>query len=473
VVVLHHGRVIADRSPADTRGLAGGRRVRCVTQLEQAQVQRVPGVTDIASECTFHDHHHDNSRGHAARAARRGHGKHVGLMRRFVPNGLRLLPRGHRLGWTPYAWLLYLATFLVEPVIRTQHGRADAAYWAVTAAGVMVFLIAYFRAYWVRGARLLGHAGVMALLGVAFSPINQGAPVFFVYAAATAANLDRPRHGWAAVIGLALLGGMTAGLTDAAPFGFILGTLITLLVGGVNVHFAAEARAQAKLRMAHAEIEHLAAVAERERIARDLHDVLGHTLSLIVLKSELARRLATRDAQRAAAEMKDVEDVARRTLQEVREAISGYRASLADERQKAEAMLRAAGISAEFDVDEAPLPRAIDEVLALALREGVTNVVRHSGATRCRAVLERRPGEVVLLLGDDGRGHIGGEGSGLRGMRERVSSFGGSLQVAKGISNGALAGMRGLTLRISIPVAVPVTGPPVDGDAPNLREAAG
>ena len=142
--------------------------------------------------------------------------------------------------------------------------------------------------------------------------------------------------------------------------------------------------------------------------------------------------------------MRDVEDVARRTLQEVREAIRGYRATLADEAARAAGMLRTAGIAAEFDVDPAGLPRAIEETLALALRESVTNVVRHAGASKCVVRLVRDGREVALLIEDDGRGGNAPEGAGLRGMRERVEAFGGRLERLPG---------RGMRLRVALPAA--------------------
>src|SRR5690606_2971579 len=109
------------------------------------------------------------------------------------------------------------------------------------------------------------------------------------------------------------------------------------LLGAVNYHDARVARANRRLRLAQEQIEHLATVAERERIARDLHDLLGHTLSLIVLKAELTGRLAERDPTRAATEVRDIEHVARQALREVREAIRGYRASVQDEAERARA----------------------------------------------------------------------------------------------------------------------------------------
>lgn len=359
---------------------------------------------------------------------------------------LRLLPPGSPHGWTPYAWLFYLPTFLIEPIARTRAGQASVLYWVATLVGLGVFLTAYFRAYWVRGVRLLPVIAVQAALAVTYSPFNIGACVLFVYAAAAAAQLDRTRDALRLVLLIGGLGAATALVIDAPVFFWITSVGVTLLIGTVTMHDAQSRRVQHKLRLAQGEIEHLAQVAERERIARDLHDVLGHTLSLIVLKAELARKLADRDVARAAAEMCDVEAVARRTLQEVREAIRGYRATLEDEAARAGAMLKAAGIAEAFELSSSELPQPVEETLALALREAVTNVVRHSGASVCRARLHRARETVTLEVEDDGRGSNAPEGSGLRGMRERVEVFGGRVMRLPG---------RGMKLRVVLPAEEP------------------
>jgi two-component system sensor histidine kinase DesK len=368
------------------------------------------------------------------------------------PGGFRLLPRDGAHGWTPYAWLLYLGTFLIEPVIRTGTGRAGGLYWAATAAGLAVFLAAYFRGYWLAGRRLLWVVGVHTALGVLFSPINVGACVFYVYGAATAGAIGEKRLALPLIAGVSAVGAATAFLTAAPGFYWIAAVPVAVVIGAVNLHYAEVALAQRQLRRAQEEVEHMAAVAERERIARDLHDVLGHTLSLIVLKSELAGRLAERDAARAAAEIREVEQVARRTLQEVREAIRGYRATLADEAARARALLTAAGIAADIDVATAGLPPAIEETLAFALREAATNAARHSGASRCRVRLERSRDEVRLHVEDDGRGSAAPDGTGLRGMRERVEACGGRVE-------------RGGTAGTTLVVRVPTAPPAADGAA--------
>ena len=201
--------------------------------------------------------------------------------------------------------------------------------------------------------------------------------------------------------------------------------LLLIVLVGVGNHFGAVAHCTGeKLRLADDEIEHLAKVAERERIARDLHDLLGHTLSLITLKAELARKLVDRDPQRAKQEMLDVEHTSRAALADVREAISGYRGEgLAAELIRARKTLETAGIAVDSDVAELPLSPAQETVLALALREAVTNVVRHAQARQCSVRLQRESDLCTLEIADNGCGADAPEGNGLRGMRERLEAI--------------------------------------------------
>jgi two-component system sensor histidine kinase DesK len=184
-----------------------------------------------------------------------------------------------------------------------------------------------------------------------------------------------------------------------------------------------------KLRKANEEIENLAKVAERERIARDLHDVLGHTLSVITLKSELAGKLIDRDPQRAGKEIREVEQISRQALTDVRDAIRGYRSQgLVAELAQAKSTLETAGLTVQCDAATTmKLPAVQESVLSLAVREAVTNVVRHAQARTCRMRLEQQNGSCRLEIHDDGCGSSNGEGNGLRGMRERVEMLGGTL----------------------------------------------
>lgn len=366
---------------------------------------------------------------------------------------LRLLPHNEDVGWTPYAWLIFMPVFFVQPALRPT----SAVMWAAHVAGGLAFLASYFRSHWVRGRDLVPMILVPLALGVGFSPINAGAYVFFTYAASCAARVERPARALAWIVAISVIG-LAIAFAIKAPLYFWLGHgVFTPLIGAVNLHFAQVGRATAKLRAAHDEIEHLAAVAERERIARDLHDVLGHTLSLIVLKAELASKLAERDPARAVKEIRDVETVSRLALKEVREAIRGYRPTLADELTRARTLLTTARIGATIDttidVDSLKTREGAEEVMALALREAVTNVVRHSGASRAsiRAWSEAAAGHAILEVADDGRGTKQPEGAGLRGMRERVEAINGYVSSTFG---------EGTRLTITIPLTAVAHGAP-------------
>ncbi len=264
----------------------------------------------------------------------------------------------------------------------------------------------------------------------ALIPFHHGAVgCLLIYAiAAGAFTTSLPRVLALMGVNLGLLGIYT--YNTNAPLPFWGSMLLLIILVGLGNHFGAKAHcAEEKLQLAQSEVEHLAKVAERERIARDLHDLLGHTLSLITLKAELARKLVDRDPQRAKQEMQDVEKTSRAALADVREAISGYRGEgLATELIRARKTLETAGIAVDSDLAELPLSPAQETVLALALREAITNVVRHAQARRCSVQLRRENDVCTLEIADNGRGADAPEGNGLRGMRERLEALGGSLQ---------------------------------------------
>lgn len=187
---------------------------------------------------------------------------------------------------------------------------------------------------------------------------------------------------------------------------------------------------------------------ERERIAQDLHDVLGHSLSGLALKAELARRLFHSDPARALAEISDVERIARQALEEVRAAIHGYYAGdIHAELERAQSLLQAAGIRVESRCEQLSLPPAQERVLALIVREAVTNILRHSQAGSCRLALRRTPADCLLEIVDDGRGGTLREGLGMRSIRTRAEALGGT---------AVWRSTAGTCLRVRLPVT-PVT----------------
>jgi two-component system, NarL family, sensor histidine kinase DesK len=340
-----------------------------------------------------------------------------------------------------WLWLAYTAFLFIAPLVEPSR-----ALWFCTLAVFAAFLgvfAAFVRCSNEGKSVRVWMIGATFALGLIAFPWNPGACTFFVYTAAflpfTIVSIPRVFLGFL-IEALFILG---EGYIFHAHRGFLhiywpntfIAIFLTIVIGGGNIFFAQQKRADRQLRAAQDENLALAAVAERERIARDLHDVLGHTLSVIVLKAELANRLIgrddTSDHQRAAVEIADVERIARTALAEVREAIGGYRSrGLTAEIEAARLTLDAAGVTLLLDSapsSGAQLSAAEETALALALREAVTNIVRHARATICRLRFVTDMGRRGLIVEDNGAHAIAREGNGLRGMRERIESLGGQL----------------------------------------------
>jgi two-component system, NarL family, sensor histidine kinase DesK len=332
--------------------------------------------------------------------------------------------------WWDFIWLIYSVFYIVEPISRNNR-----AYWIqfsiVYALFVAIYAgIVFARQRWQHYALL----SCLTLLGVYYFAHNQAADGMFIYVAAFIPFITESLA--ICLITIATMSAITFGealYLHMSPWVWGFGCFFTLVVGGTNLFTAQRLRSNSKLQMAQEEIEQLAKVAERERIARDLHDVLGHTLSVIVLKSELAGRLFSRNPERAAAEIADVEHIARKALTDVREAIRGYRAEgLTAEIRRAHGVLDAAGVALVCEETPLALSPTEESVLSLVLREAVTNIVRHAQASHCVVRFQEKDGQTVLVVEDDGRGGVREDGNGVRGMRERIEALGGHFAVDAG-----------------------------------------
>jgi len=346
-----------------------------------------------------------------------------------------------RADYWDFIWIVYSIFFFIEPINR--HSRR---YWLEFACFYAIFLALYSGIVLAR-RRWQSYVCItlLAILGIAYYPQNNGAFGCSIFAAAFLPFVTE-----SLVIclgGIALLSASLVAegiLLHLSPWSWGMGVFFTLIVGGTNFFLSQRFRANSKLELAHEEIEQLAKVAERERIARDLHDVLGHTLSVIVLKSELAGRLLDGNPERAAAEMADVEMIARKALSEVREAITGYRAEgLAAEIKRARGTLDTAGVTLVCESQPPALNPSEETVMSLAVREAVTNVVRHAQASQCVMRFVAQEGRTVLVVEDNGRGGAREDGNGLRGMRERIEALGGRF---------AIDGSEGTRLTIELPL---------------------
>lgn len=394
---------------------------------------------------------------------------------------------GHITGVPPVLlWLIWLMwlPFLIQPTSDLLH-LPPSPRKAASAVGLALFLGAYLWTTWQGASRLTrplrtgvreqGRAwwlpiGALAALSVVL-PFVQGSWGLggFIYTSASVASRLTARQCVLVFSGLMLFVVLVGALT-LAPWPMIaLMVFLTPAVGATVASFTGAIRTNRDLRLARREIARLAVSEERLRIARDLHDLLGHTLSLIALKSELAGQLIPENPARAQREVQDIETAARTALQEVREAVAGYRqTSLADELENAHQLLAAAGIQCRVHNDAGTVPPAVEALLTWVVREGVTNVIRHSRATTCVISLTREPEHVCLGVVDDGHGghtatdtatdtagRMGRMGNGLPGIRERVAALGGTCAAGP-------AGARGFQLTVRLPLqslrARPVAG---------------
>jgi two-component system, NarL family, sensor histidine kinase DesK len=347
--------------------------------------------------------------------------------------------------------------FLAGPVSDLLDSSLGTAHLAALLIGLCVFVALYLSLLppspWLErrgpGATLLA-LGLLIVIAIAL--LLGGAPTsfaaLFVYFVA-AAGMRLPPRAAVAVTLLTALGAGSAGWVHGDSRSAVAATVLTILsIGVLMTAFGRIARANHELRATREELARLAVSEERLRIARDLHDLLGHSLSVIALKSELARKLVEREPTRAAAELDDIQSVTRTALAEVRDAVQGYRRlALAEALESAQIALAAAGIDCALADADVALPADVDAVLAWAVREGTTNVIRHSGALHCAIRVRADSEQAAVEIEDDGSAASAtGRGSGLNGLRERAHRVRGELEA------GSLPG-GGFRLRLTVPLA--------------------
>lgn len=349
--------------------------------------------------------------------------------------------RQHR----PLGWLLYSFAFLLPLIIPGVNGTLSSGrpFWrvALTLAlllayclGYMFFSLATRRSRWVNFAFCIG----MVVVGLALFVLYGATPWVILYA--TGITLFALPAAWALIIDGAALLAIVILLRLAGKLQDDIGDLVTVASVTLTLFFMSRlVFAVRALQQANRDIATLAVTAERERMARDLHDILGHSLTTIAVKAGLARRVleSSGDIDHAITEIREVEGLARSALSDVRATVSENReVSLSVELVGARAALRAA----EIDAD---LPHAVDNVsprlqrtFGYVLREGVTNVLRHSGAHRVKV----RLGETWMEIEDDGAGPAAevGSGNGLRGLEERLAQVGGTICAAPRSGGGFL-----------------------------------
>ena len=334
----------------------------------------------------------------------------------------------------PWVYLVYLSFFFFQWFFRPPQGVELQA----SLIGLVLFLGLYIAGASRRDAWALPFIAGIAIVAFVLAHWNYSAGVFWVFAASMAGRLQPVRLA-AGTFAALLVTLFAVSLSTGLPLFF---AVPVALVGGltaVSVFYGMRlAERTEDLEQSRERGRALAAQAERERIARDLHDLLGHTLSVIAIKADLADRLVMGDPDRARAEIADIARITRDGLTQVRDAVSGMRMSLlAQEVAQVRMALEAADIVLDAEIDAGgDLTPDIEGAAALALREAVTNVIRHSQAGRCRVRLFRDDGELHLSIADDGRGGPVRKGNGLSGMQSRLRACGGELATGPGDLGG-------------------------------------
>ena len=350
-------------------------------------------------------------------------------------------------------YLIYLANMAWQPWFDPTASWVD---WALVAGIAVAFIPLFVASHHPRRRVAMAALVGTVVLGTVATLFNVGASVLFVYAAAMAAEFSRDQAlRWN--VGMTFL---LFGLATVSPVPFpyrlwgVLPSLVFLWIVGLQVQRDVARRTEAeRLRIDNVRIEQLATSAERERIARDLHDLLGQSLTGIVVRAQLIQSLAGQDPAAAAQEAQSVEEGARAALEQVRSAISGLRdVSLDDEIAAARRTLVAAGVNPSVQRQDAVEPNPlVERSLALALREAVTNVIRHSEASACIIELGCADGIWRLAVRDNGNGDDAPEGNGLRGMRERITAVGGRVERRVNAGSTGGTGSTGTSVIVTVP----------------------
>jgi two-component system sensor histidine kinase DesK len=361
----------------------------------------------------------------------------VGFMTRFEGRFMRNMP---------FFILINLAWIFLWPLLA---GQSFLSVILPTLLSVPIFIYLHLCTYFYGGPASVRLRYVLGelLLGFAVAPVNLSALGYLIFGFfGLSFTLPLRRAAFAILAAVALY------MLETVLLGHHWKTMMSVLVPGVllgitAVYTAYTAQQQTQLRKSNEEILRLATLAERERIGRDLHDLLGHTLSVVALKSELARKLIDRDLNAARREIGEVERVARDALSQIRRAITGIRSTaLSAELAAATALLKAHGLSVSCEAQSIKLPQDRETALALSLREAATNIRRHSQARGVTIRVLAEADAAVVEVTDDGRGGRIVPGNGLNGMRERLDSVGGTLVLTSNKDGGTV-------LRASVPLA--------------------
>lgn len=372
--------------------------------------------------------------------------------------------RRGRAPWVEFIHLAWSVWVFMVPLFSPD--GYDRRWLLLTLASYPVFVLLYTLCLTAPRRRAHWFALGMVALAMVLAPVYPACMSYFVFGCIML-RIDRMRSLPAYLLQLLLLNAAFLGLVlwIGYPWQALAWLPVISVIVGVIVNVErSNDQKEHELRLSHDEVRRLAATAERERIGRDLHDLLGHTLSLITLKLELSRKLFERDPVASRRELEDAEGIARHALAEVRSAVTGIRAAdLAAELASARLMLESTGVHLDYDPPPTGLPPDLERGLALVLREAATNIARHAHAGAARVGFARTDGRLQVQVSDDGVGGAGARpgGNGLRGMRERVAKLGGTLAIES-------PPRKGTRLQLQLPIGCSEAPRPASGIAATI-----
>ncbi|MFJ8528811.1 sensor histidine kinase [Bacillus sp. NPDC094106] len=354
------------------------------------------------------------------------------------------------MGFFPYMWFVYL----LFPI----YNLTQVSGWKllIGIGMLMIFVVTYRQLYFVNKTFILW-ACIQMLLIFLFALFYNPFMIFFGFFTASAMGFAPSKKVFQVLFGLliVMLGAFifvyfkqltTTSLVNIVPM-FIL---MLLTPFGMR-NFNQKKMLKNQLNQANEQIKDLVKREERQRIARDLHDTLGHTLSLITLKSQLVEKLIVKNPERASVEAKEITQTSRTALKQLRELISDMRMiTVEEELEQIQAILQAANITLEVEqkASSSALSPLEQNILGMCLREAITNVVKHSKATMCTVSIFEAQGELILEVKDNGVGLQGQshDGNGIRGMKERIALIDGAIELD--------AAHPGTLLTVKVPIVI-------------------
>ncbi|MFT6407756.1 MAG: two-component system sensor histidine kinase DesK [Arenicella sp.] len=336
------------------------------------------------------------------------------------------------IGERPGFYLVYLLFYFFPWLFVTPSNNDIIA--AVVA--ISLFLPIYFHGHKQVGLKAVPHIAAMSAIGFAVSPFFGAHGVFHIYAMVQAGFIRPPRLAWITALITTVIFSIFSWFTQQSWWDYSFPVFMGIITAIATISTAARIQKNVQLERTRALDQQLAAVAERERIAQDLHDLLGQTLTMVALKSEVAVKLFEKKPQQAKQELEEIRDAARSALKDVREAVAGMnKTSLNAELKRARQILSSAGVELTVTGEIPKLKAEVDQVLGLTVREAMTNIVRHSKAKSASFLIEHAGENLRLTVEDHGLAEPIKEGSGLAGLRKRIENLGGqtNLELTPGL----------------------------------------